>query len=286
LRLAEHGTVAVDDPVARFFDRDIVERLGLSGITLLHLMQHTSGLRDMDGDEFMQILYTRPTKQWTAWEKIERSIASGPPDGPPGPPARYCDVGYVVLAMVIEAITGGPLHESFRHLLRFEELGLSAIHVEVLEPVPAAAGPRVSHYVDERDVTDIHPSCDLWGAGGLVSDAHDLAEWWHALFAGLIFDHPATLDRMLTTTPEPSAYRDMGLGIYRRTIDGHEIWAHGGWWGSYPLHDRSTGATAAVLLNQCLDHAGPELHAFAFRLVASILRIGSAQICRSERRVR
>jgi D-alanyl-D-alanine carboxypeptidase len=221
----------------------------------------------MDGDEFMTELYTDPQKVWTPWEKIERSLVGRDRTGPPGPPARYSDVGYVVAAMVIEAATNAPLHLAFRRYLAFEDLGLDVIHLEWLEPTPRGAGPRVRHLVDERDVTDIHPSCDLWGAGGLVSDARDLARWWHALFAGQIFDDPASLQTMLTTTPEPDAGRDMGLGIYRRTIDGQDIWAHGGYWGAYPLHNQTTGITAVVLINQCLDHAGPAFRDFALNLV-------------------
>ena len=72
---------------------------------------------------------------------------------------------------------------------------------------------------------------------------------------------------MLDTVPEPDAARDMGLGIYRRTVNGQPIWMHGGWWGAYPLHNEGTGTTAAVLLTQCLDHTGPAFRDFVLGLV-------------------
>ena len=268
LRLTEEGALDLDDAARRFLEDDRVQRLDLADVTLRHLLQHTSGLPDMDGDVFMSELFAQPHKRWTPWEKIERSLTSGPRTGPVGPPARYCDVGYVIAAMVIEAVAGVPLHQAFRQLLHFDRLRLRSLHVEELEPTPSTAGPRVRHYVADRDVSDIHPSCDLWGAGGLISDAHDLAEWWHALFAGQIFDDENTLRIMLTTVPEPTAGRDMGLGLYRRTIDGHEIWAHGGWWGTYPFHDRTTGTTGALLMNQALDHVGPRLAETVLQVLA------------------
>lgn len=268
LRLAEQGAIVIDDPIGRFLNADLVERLGLRDISFRHLMQHTSGLTDMDGPEFMRTLAREPAKRWTPWEKIERGLASGARTGPIGPPARYCDVGYQLLAMVIEAATSQPLHEVFRRLLRFKELGLSSLHVEQLEQPPTVGGPRVRHYIDAWDVTDIDPSCDLWGAGGLVSNAHDLAVWWHALFAGAIFANDRMLQTMLATVPEPSASREMGLGIYRRLVDDQELWAHGGAWGTYPVHNRTTGITAAIMLNQSLDHAGPHLRTLASRATA------------------
>lgn len=268
LRLGEIGSLDLSDPVAQFLEDKVVVRLGLHGINLLHLLQHTSGLPDMDGDEFMNELYRHPEKVWTPWEKIERSLLGRNRTGPPGPPARYSDVGYVVLAMAIEEATKAPLRDAFRRYLRFHDLGLDVIHQEWLEETPVPAGPRVRHFVGDLDVSAIHPSCDLRGAGGLVSDAHDLAEWWHALFAGVVFDDPCSLATMLTATPEPAAGRDMGLGIYRRTVDNQHIWAHGGYWRAYPLHNQTTEATAVILLNQCLDYAGPALRDLALSLVA------------------
>jgi D-alanyl-D-alanine carboxypeptidase len=96
LRLAEEGSVDLGDR------------------TIQHVLQHTSGLPDMDREEFMEERYDRPDKVWTPWEKIERSIIGRHRTGPPGPPARYCDVGYVLLAVIIEASTGRPLPQAFR----------------------------------------------------------------------------------------------------------------------------------------------------------------------------
>lgn len=267
LRLIEDGRIGIHDDVTAWIDPDHASRLPLGGVTVHHLLQHTSGLPDMDGQEFMNELYTYPDKVWTPWEKIERSLIGRDRIGPLGLPARYSDVGYIVLAMLIEHVTGTGIQEAFRSHLRFDDLGLNVIHLESLEDTPPQAGSRVRHFVEDRDVTDIHPSCDLWGAGGLVSDAHDLAEWWHALFSGRVFRHDETLATMLTTVPEPSAGRDMGLGIYKRTIADQTIWAHGGWWGAYPLHNQTTGTTACVLVTQCLDHTGERFSSFAYRLV-------------------
>src|SRR2546423_738275 len=99
LRLAEEGALRLDDG-ADVFVAGRAATIDLEGITILDLLQHTSGLPDMDGQEFMDELYNTPDKVWTPWEKIEQSILGRPRTGPPGPPARYCDVGYVLLAMI------------------------------------------------------------------------------------------------------------------------------------------------------------------------------------------
>ncbi len=172
LRLHERGDLEIDDLVGRFLTREIVDRMSVIDgvsygpqITVRHLLTHTAGLAEVDGESFLDVLFSQPDKRWTPWEKIELCIGAGSPSFVPGAEAKYCDVGYVILAMIVERVAAVPLALAFRSLLRFEELRLTSIHLESLEPVPSGAGPRVRHFMRDRDVTDIDPSCDLWGGG-------------------------------------------------------------------------------------------------------------------------
>jgi D-alanyl-D-alanine carboxypeptidase len=131
--------------------------------------------------------------------------------------------------------------------------------------VPATAGPRIRQYLGRRDGNEVDPSFDLFGGGGLVSSATDLALFWKALFAGGVFENPSTLEAMLTTVP--AAERgESGLGVFRRQFNGTWAWSHSGFWGTFALHVPETGVMMTGAVNQ-QQAAGPALLEFVTRLL-------------------
>jgi D-alanyl-D-alanine carboxypeptidase len=258
LRLAEQGHLRLDDPVEHYIPPDLVPRLNVidgvsygETITLLHLLHHTSGLHATTNEGFMDYVRAHPRKRWTPLEKVEWVAAEGPAAFPPGDRYEYNDSGYVLLAIVIEQAAGTLLAEAFRSLLRFDELGLHAVHLETLEEVPPSAGPRMPQYLHDLDVGGIDPSFDLWGGGGLVSDIADLAGFWRALFAGRVFDSPETLARMCSTIPSglSEGWDRVGLGVFSQVV-GRRVWTHTGFWGTGALHEPESNLTIAVAVNQ------------------------------------
>ena len=133
----------------------------------------------------------------------------------PGDVVIYSDTGYVLLALVLEQASDLPLAQAYRRHLRFGALGLRTVYLEKLEPVPAGSGARLRHLFNGTDVSDVDATCDMWGGGGLVCDAQDLAGFWHAMFGGRVFDRPATLAEMCITRPEPSTGRELGMVVMR-----------------------------------------------------------------------
>lgn len=257
LRLTESGALAIEDSVANFLPRDLVQRLcvidGVSHghrITIRDLLQHTSGIHGSSSRGLMALVVEQPAKRWTPLEKVEWMLDAGPSSFPPGDAVEYSDTGYVLLAVIVETVFARPFAASLRLLLRFSELGLNVVHLESLEPTPARAGPRARQYLDDIDTTDFDPSFDLWGGGGLVSDVADLAGFWRALFEHRVFDSPATLARMCNTTGRPASTDGTGLGLFQRRIGGRPVWSHTGFWGTSALHDPASGVTVATAANQ------------------------------------
>ncbi len=261
LRLIETGRLSPDDHLERFLRRELIDRLSVidgvahgDEITVRHLLQHTSGLYSPTSETYVQTFVQQPSKRWTALEQVELFISLGAPYGPPGRVVHYSDTGYVLLAIIIELVSGLPLAEAFRRLLRFDELGLNVVHLETLEPVPTRAGPRVRQYFDDHDLTDLDPSFDLFGGGGLVSDARDLAGFWSTLFEGRVFDSPATLEQMCATVPDPVTQKAFALGLFSQRFGSVRAWCHTGFWGSFALHEPDAGITVAGATNQAASH--------------------------------
>jgi CubicO group peptidase (beta-lactamase class C family) len=96
LILLEHGALSLDDAVARFLP-DFAGN-GKEEITIRHLLTHTSGL------PAWLPLYTVAREPPAAL----RAIAQAPLDARPGTAVSYSDLGFALLAFVVERIASEP----------------------------------------------------------------------------------------------------------------------------------------------------------------------------------
>jgi CubicO group peptidase (beta-lactamase class C family) len=106
LQLIDQGLLALDTGVA--------ERLGLRQIspevTIFHLLTHTSGIAD-DADEEAGESYEDVWKTRSNYLVVETrdflpQFIDKPANFAPGQGCRYCNVGYVLLGLLIEAASG------------------------------------------------------------------------------------------------------------------------------------------------------------------------------------
>jgi D-alanyl-D-alanine carboxypeptidase len=240
LRLHEEGRIDLDAPIGRYLPAEYVARLAADGyaedsVTVRHLLTHTSGIHDYATDErYYAAVLGSPTHRWTRAEQVDSAMAYGDAHFAPGAGYHYSDTGYILLGEMIERLTRQPLGSAFRTLLGFKKLGLDETYLETLEAPPATAGALSHPYFGGDDTFGMDPSFDLYGGGGLVSSAEDLARFYRALLHGEVFRDAATLRTMLavpaTNTRSPGgAY---AMGIQRRTIGGEECWGHTGFWGT------------------------------------------------------
>jgi CubicO group peptidase (beta-lactamase class C family) len=108
LQLVERDAFALDTPV--------IEYLGLEGkgisseVTPYHLLTHTSGIGD-DADEeagerYENLFLERPNYSVLETADYLPQFIGKPPNFAPGEGCRYCNVGYVLLGLMIERATG------------------------------------------------------------------------------------------------------------------------------------------------------------------------------------
>jgi D-alanyl-D-alanine carboxypeptidase len=236
LRLVEQGKVDLEGPISQCVAPDLAAAIEADGydldvITVRQALSHTAGFFDFAQDPaYVDAVFGDPSHLWSALEQVQWAVAHGDPLGPPGENFSYDNTGYVLLGSLIECATGLPLAQAFRELLHFEQLGLDATYVESLEPVPPDAGPRAHQFFGEIDTFAFDPSMNLFGDGGLVSSAADIARFSHALLEGEVFDQVATLEAMLE--PPENGPETAGLGIFRDQINGTTCWSHQGLWGT------------------------------------------------------
>lgn len=266
LRLWEEGGLGLDDPLSFYLPAPYAEILAgdgydLDAITIRHLLTHTSGLYDYaDRDLFIEAILADPVHRWTPAEQLELAVEWGDPYGEPGEVYRYSDTGYVVLALVLEAAYGRPLADVLRELVGFEKLGLADTWMETLEDPPPGAEDRAHQYMGELDTYSWDPSLDLYGGGGLVSTADDLATFMRALFIGGVYRDAATADTMLTTVSGARAGPDLSgspmvpgryrMGVEVRDLGGLELYIHTGFWGTLAAYFPNQDVAVAIAVTQ------------------------------------
>lgn len=256
LRLHEQGRIDLDAPIAPLLDPALVRILEADGyrtgtITVRQLMSHSAGLYDQGSDpRFIKRVLADPDHRWTRAELVGLTTDYADPQSAPGTEFLYSDAGYILLGDIVERLTGKPLAAAVREQLGLDRLGLGATWWEIAEAAPAGAPARAHQYIDGVDATAVHPSFDLFGGGGLLMSARDLALFTAALFEGRVFDRPETLATMLEPGPHRGAegYR---LGMIVRQADGREIYFHTGFWGTAAYYDpRTRRAVAGVTTEQ------------------------------------
>ncbi len=281
-QLQARGDLAPTDAIERHLSLPTVTLLRAGGyetgrITVDHLLTHRAGLPDHAlSPPYLNAVIADPTHRWTRSEQLALAMSLGAPLFAPGADYRYSDTGYLLLGEMIDRHTAQALGPAFRQLLQLSSAGLASTYQESMEPVPAAAGPRAwQDLIEGIDDSMVDASTDLWGAGGLVSDARDLALFVRALVQGRVLG--ATLSqamlRVATELPgamPPAAY---ARGVARVRIDGAICWGHDAFSGAFMLHCPGLGVTVAGSINATELVGAPGSMAVAADLVRAISSI-------------
>jgi D-alanyl-D-alanine carboxypeptidase len=200
LQLAEQGRLGLDDTVARwlpgllpFGDR----------ITLRQLLTHTSGIFDNNDavkdparvlarvkdpvfhGELVRLaerLQADPTIRFppTVWIRL---AATQPLYFPPGSGYHYSNVGFEVLGLVIQRVTGQPLEAVYRERI----IGPLGLQGSAYDPQGDITGPHARGYLVKADGSLVDQTAVHWGIGaegGIVSSAADTARFLVALMQG------------------------------------------------------------------------------------------------------
>lgn len=260
LQLVAEGRLALDEPVREVFGAEPwLDRIPNGGsITLRHLLGHTSGLVRYElNPRFLEELTAAPLRTFTPQERLSYLFDAEPPFAP-GEGWEYSDTNYIVVAMLIEAVTGRPAYEEIRR--RF--LAPLALAETVPSDRPAipgltqgyagAANPFGGFDAMVHDgALRVNPQFE-WGGGGFASSARDLARWTHHVQTGRVFGGPL-LEAFRQGRPAPlGPDATYGLGVIMMTLPAGRAWGHSGFMPGYrteAYHFPDDGFTLALQVN-------------------------------------
>ena len=268
LQLVAEGRLDLDAPVAdylghlAYWDRIPNGRTA----TVRQVMSHTSGIvRYEFNPRFLEDLTADPLRAYTPEERLAYLFDTEAPFAA-GEGWEYSDTNYILVAMIIEEITGNTAYAEIRRRI-LEPMALEntvpSDRTDIAGLVQGYGGPgNPFGGLDEMVAGErmvMNPQFE-WGGGGFASTAEDLAVWTHAVQNGRAFD-PSLLEAYRTGHPAPLGPQgSYGLGVIMMELPAGRAWGHSGFFPGYrteAYHFPDHGFTLALQVNTSAQGAFP-----------------------------
>ena len=257
LLLHQEKKFSLTDPIGKYVTNLPV---AWQAATIHQLLTHTSGVPIYTASPD----YTRFNPELTRWEKLGASprellqlVADRPLMYPHGAKFAYNNSGYILLGMLIEALSG-VAYPRFVEDRIFARLGMTESGFDTTGRIvpKRAAGYRVTpEGLKKADFVD---ATTAWSAGGFYSTVADLTRWAQSLARHTLLTHDST-SRMfgvhpnaVSQDPHGKAAR-YGYGVVLVERFGQPLRYHGGGisgFNSVLQHYPTANLTIAVLSNQ------------------------------------
>ena len=272
LKLEEEGLLSLDDPISDYLSLNSpnVDET----ITIFQLLNHLAGLKGY---------FQHPD----IWPRVEGNLTTaidpmeivdyvGEPLFVPGSDYEYSNSNYLILGLIIEAVTGQTVGEVMREKF-WNPLGLDEMYFGANEEIE---GPIAAPWRDNDGDGTLENIADQFGpayhsifftAADVFATASDLSSWAYLLFSAQAVS-AASRDKMITfiELDDPIA-NGYGLGIRRVLLVSRNTWGHTGGmrgYGSYMFYDPISRITIVLLNNQSRSENGPLLR---YELVTEVL---------------
>jgi uncharacterized protein YbbC (DUF1343 family) len=253
LRLVEQGKIDLDAPVARLLPAFAQHQK--EGVTVRHLMTHTSGLRAG---------LPRDTP-WTGADVAITRACAEELRHPPGSTVLYSDINFILLGELVRLASGKPLDEfaaaEIFGPLKMNDTGFrpAAAKLTRIAPTQIVNGELLHGIVHDPTARAMG---GVAGHAGLFTTAADLARFGRMLLGGGELDgirilSTASVAEMTRPQHDGSDRRGLGWDIDSRYSGARGSWfpagksyGHTGWTGTSLWVDPGAGAFVIFLSNR------------------------------------
>jgi len=261
LQLVAKGRVRLSDPASRHLPGLLA---GQPRVTVRQLLNHTSGIFDFNNDPRVLAPYLDGDlgHVWTPGDLVRLALTHAPV-ARPGAAYHYSNTNYLLLGLLVEAVTGERLGDVLQdRVFSRAHLDATTFNTKRTLPAPAAHGYVVLSGDEPTDITSLYPY--PWASGSMVATAPDVAQFYRHLLSGgmlpprLLAEMRATVDASAEDGPG-TAY---GLGLERFATPCGPAWGHGGNFPGYVtyVYSSPSGHRQTVLLvNQDPQSLSPEV---------------------------
>lgn len=228
-KLIDSGKLSLEDKLGDILPQDLGQIN--PNITMYQLLTHTSGVGDYideDAEDFevaLAALYKKyPAQNWLNMDYYLQMSTSLPPKFAPGERYGYSNTGFVLLGLVIEAVSG----QSFQQFVADEIITPCGLTHTGFYRSDALPDNTAIGYMQDEDSGEWHTNVAdipiLGGSdGGIYSCAADMDKLWRAIFANQILSDKMTAlflksHQVIEEDEEDGAVESYGLGVYKYTV--------------------------------------------------------------------
>ena len=220
-------------------------------LTITHLMQNKSGLRDQW--VLAMMMGAKATQRFTLDDGVTVNCRAPESMFAPGSQNLYCNANFEILGQVLEKVSGAPYAELLsQHILLPLGMRDSHLAIDTAQPIPGdARGYRFHSGAWEEEQNALH-----WAASaGMVSTVEDMLKW-----AACLRDPQAAGLPWVAAITRASAFNDGAAASYASGINhevnsqtGRAVLAHAGalrGWRSLLMHFVQEEVSIVVFMNR------------------------------------
>lgn len=239
LRLIQEGRLSLNDTITKFFPS-----LPYPGITVKMLLNHRGGLPNyvhfMDKTSWDKKQYATNADVLSILIKDKPNI-----NFQPGKRFSYCNTNYILLAMIIEKITGKPYPEYMQQKF-FGPLQMKNTYVFTLKDTLTAT-PSFNYNGNYWNFDFLDGT---YGDKNIYSTPQDLLKWDQALYTDQVLSKPLLDSAFAPYSFEKPSIHNYGLGWRLQLLpNGKKVVYHfGKWHGFNAAFARLTDEKATIII--------------------------------------
>lgn len=199
LQLIEQGKIKFDDTLGALLDISLnnIDK----DVTVKQLLNHTSGVPDYFDesvmDEYEELWADYPNYKIRHNSDLLPLFIDKPMMYPKGEKFQYNNSGYVLLAMVIEKITGMYFDQYLKENI-FDRCGMESTGYYELDKLPSKCAGNYIYCADSNDYRTNIYSVDVkgTGAGGAFITVKDIVCFWTNLLQGNLISKAFVLEML------------------------------------------------------------------------------------------
>ncbi|MBO3696933.1 serine hydrolase [Roseivirga sp. E12] len=239
MQLIEEGKLDLDAPVKNYLGNNSwFERLpNAANLTIRNLMRHESGIpRYVFKEAFQKDVIADVDRVWKP-EELLSYVYDDKPLFSVGEQFAYSDTNYIIVAMVIEAVTGNDLYDEVqtrvldRARLNHVVPQTGRVYEKLAQGYNGEDPFFPGNALDENGRSRYNWQFE-WAGGGLVITTRDLAVLAKKIYEGEMFDK-ALLKEYFDGREATGMGGTWGLGVHIRNSPNGRVMGHSGFMPGY-----------------------------------------------------
>lgn len=262
LKLYDEGKIELDEPIKPYL-KEYPNETVLDSVTIHHLLTHTAGTKAIYGENYKITNKDR-------YKRIKDYLPLFATDSlafSPGSKYEYNGGGYVILALIIENISGQSYYNYLQENI-FNPLGMNHTQPLEIDGIHYNTANGYSLYINENKslTRNDYQLSKASGASGYYSTIEDLFKFSKALRNNKLLSKKTT---ELMLTPKVKGYNTyLGYGIDIDQRSEEEIIGHnGGWYGIKVEWMDFINSNYTVIILSNFDNNGKDLVSNFFKKI-------------------